>query len=135
MMPWRAYGAKGVGGFANNHRINRGAYGADRTQRGLTGFWGHHGIAVQGSKPLLRHSVHDPLVMVWWMDKMDLLRICLRRFPPLQIAKTRILERIEHGAQTRRAFRVAGTGIVFGANRMVIEQCCHDQQSYDVVFS
>ena len=125
MMPRRAHRAEGVIGNTGHDRIDRGDDRAGGAQGRLSRGRRQDRIGIDADMAGSRNGVQHALDMVARVNTNEIVECCFRRLAALQPGKFRALERIEHGLQPRRRFRMVPTGIVFETGRMRIEQRRH----------
>ncbi len=122
VMAGRPHRAKGIAALTSHDRIHRGDHRTRRAQSRFTRSRRQAGVAIQAMQPLLRHCIKDARDVRHGMSASDFFGRCARRFTADQRGELRCGQRIQHGFQPRRAFRVARRGFVVEAGGMG-EEC------------
>jgi len=114
----RADGAKGVGGLARGHRIDRGADRACRAQRRFARARRERRVGIEVHTPGCRNARQHHFDISGRVRALERLACGLRGLAPVEGGELRGVERIEHRAQPGRAFGMKRPGIVFETGRM-----------------
>jgi len=117
----RAHGAEDPRHLARQHRVDGCDHRAGGAARGLGRGRRHRGVGIeaqQGRAVELR--VEDRIDQRGGVHPRRGLAAGERSFPPVEAGKGGV-QRIQHRLQARRAFRVAGTGLVVEAGRVGVD--------------
>ena len=125
MVPGRAHGAEGVLRLAANDRIHGGANRPRRAQRRLQRVRRDQRVRVDPAQPLGRNRGLHRIDMRLRMGAQQLRLRSLRRHPPFESGEARRVQRLQHGAQPVRPFRVIGAGIMSEASLVRVQQRRH----------
>ena len=125
VMAGRAHRAERARGSAVDCCIDCRAHRAGGAQCRLKRIRRHHRVRIKAHKTLLRCIRENVVDECCIMHTRQLLARCSWRFGAGKCSEGRIVQRLQHRLQTRRRFRMTGTGAVTQTRGMGVERCGH----------